>query len=334
MDNSFAVTRQSTIPLLGLILAALLVPCAHAQQLSKRLILKDGSYQLATKWEVNGDRVRYLSAERGEWEEVPNSMVDWAATDSFEKERRAGKVVPEAAALDKEIEAERQADEVRSPHVAPGLQLPEGGGVILLDTFLNQPQLLELEQSGGAINKNTKGNILRAAINPVASAKQIIELPGLHAALQAHATVPAIYINLDQQDAASDSHAKRQDPDLPWDHYRIVHLEQNKKKNNRVLGNIKVAVYGKVSQEEKFVPTTAAKLTGGWIKITPINALLPGEYAVVEMLGRGGMNLYVWDFGIDPAAPANSNAWKPDPSAANPPDKPKEDKSKELEQRQ
>ena len=310
---------------IGLLLVAL-VPCAPAQELSKRLILKDGSYQLATQWEVKGDRVRYLSAERGEWEEVPNSMVDWAATDAYEKERRAGKPVPEAAALDKELEAERQADEVRSPHVAPGLQLPEGGGVILLDTFQEQPQLLELEQSGGTIDKNRKGNILRAAINPVATSKQIIELPGMHATLQAHASVPAIYINLDEQDAASDLPVKKQDPDLPWDHYRIVHLEQNKKKNNRVLGNIKVAVYGKVSQEEKFVPTTAAKLTGGWIKITPTNALTPGEYAVVEMLGKEGMNLYVWDFGFDPAAPANSKAWKPEPSAANPPEKPKEDK--------
>ncbi len=191
--------------------------------------------------------------------------------------------------------------------------------------------MLQLEQSGGAVDKNIKGNILRAAINPVASAKQIIELPGMHATLQAHASVPAIYINLDEQDAASDSPIKKQDPDLPWDHYRIVHLEQNKKKNNRVLGNIKVAVYGKVSQEEKFVPTTAAKLTGGWIKITPTNALTPGEYAVVEMLGKDGMNLYVWDFGFDPAAPANSKAWKPDPSATSPP---KEDKPNQLEPRQ
>jgi len=275
--------------------------------------------------------VRYLSAERGEWEEVPNSMVDWAATDAYEKERRAGKPVTEAAALDKEIEAERQADEVRSPHVAPGLQLPEGGGVILLDTFQEQPQLLELTQSGGAIDKNVKGNILRAAINPVATSKQIIELPGMHASLQAHASVPAVYINLDQQDAASDAPVKKQDPDLPWDHYRIVRLEPNKKKNDRVLGNIKVAVYGKVSQEEKFVPTTAAKLTGGWIKITPTNALVPGEYALVEMLGKDGMNLYVWDFGFDPTAPANAKAWKPDPSAS--PDKTKEEKPKDSEQR-
>ena len=84
---------------------------ASAQNLAKRLILKDGSYQLATKWEVKGERVRYLSAERNEWEEVPNSMVDWAATDKYEKDRAAGKPSPEAVALDKELEAERQADE-------------------------------------------------------------------------------------------------------------------------------------------------------------------------------------------------------------------------------
>ena len=147
-----------------------------------------------------GRRVRYLSAERNEWEEVPNSMVDWAATDKYEKDRAAGKPAPEAVALDKELEAERQADEARSPHVAPGLRLPDDGGVILLDTFQSQPQLVELQQNSGELNKNMKGNILRATINPIASAKQNIELPGLHAKIQAHATVPAIYVNVEQQD--------------------------------------------------------------------------------------------------------------------------------------
>jgi hypothetical protein len=309
---------------------ATLLPGIAAQQLAKRLILKDGSYQLATKYEVKGDRVLYLSAERNEWEELPKSLVDWAATDKFEKDRAAGASAPEAVELDKELEAERLADEAKSPHVVPGLRLPDEGGVVLLDTFQGQPQLVELQQSGSEINKNMKGNILRAVINPIASAKQTIELQGLHAKVQAHATLPAIYVNVEPQDqgAATNSQTPQQpqqpqQAEQPWDRFRIVRLQA--KQDKRVVGDIKIAVYGKVSQEGKFVPTTADKLTGGWVKVTPTSALTPGEYAVVEMLGKDEMSLYVWDFGVNPSAPANATTWKPDPSAGlPPPDKPKD----------
>jgi hypothetical protein len=310
----------------GITLLLLMTTTAPAQQLAKRLILKDGSYQLAAKWEVKGERVRYLSAERNEWEEVPKSLVDWDATDKYEKDRVAGKPTPEAVALDKELEAERQADEARSPHVAPGLRLPDDGGIVLLDNFQSQPQLVELQQSSGELNKNRKENLLRATINPIASAKQIIELAGLHASVQAHATVPSIYINMGQQDAlakATQIAEKSKEQELPWDRFRIVRLQT--KQDKRIVGDIKIAIYGKVSQQQKLVPTTATKLTGGWVKVTPSADLEAGEYAVIELLGKDGMNLYVWDFGVNPGAGPNATAWKPDASASNPqPDKPKE----------
>jgi hypothetical protein len=294
-----------------------------AQGLSKRLILKDGTYQSVTKYEVKGQRVRYLSAERGEWEELPKSMVDWDATEKYEKDRAAGASPPEVVELDKELAADQQAEEARSPHVAPGLQLPEEGGVFLLDTYENRPELSPIDQRGGAVNKNMKGNVLRAAINPVASARQTVELPGKHAPVQSHVGVPSLYVNIDrgqETEIPPAATSKEDQPLPPAERFRIVRLEG--KGDKRVVGDIKIAVYGKISQDAKFVPSTSQPMSGGWVKLTPTESLPNGEYAVVEMLGKEGMNLYVWDFGVNPNAPANSVAFKSDPSAAATPQKP------------
>src|SRR5579863_9258429 len=185
----------------ALLLAVLLFALpAHspAQDLAPRLILKDGSYQLVTKYEVTGDRVRYKSAERDEWEELPSSLVDWPATEKYEKDRAAS-AIPEASALDKETDADREAAESHLPQVAPGLRLPDDSGIFLLDNFQGQPQLLELQQAEGDINRSAKGNIFRGALAPLAGAKQTVELEGEHATVQAHVAVPSIYINIDDE---------------------------------------------------------------------------------------------------------------------------------------
>src|SRR5436305_6648068 len=123
-----------------------------AQQNPKRLILKDGSYQSVTKWETVGNRVRFYSAERYAWEEMPADLVDWIATDRYNRAHDSKRTV-DAAQIAQEDEAERKADELRTPAVAPGLKLPDGGGVFLFDSFRSQPQLVELLQSGGELNK-------------------------------------------------------------------------------------------------------------------------------------------------------------------------------------
>ena len=313
-------SRGSILYALALLVAMITFPshCA-AQAQSKRLILKDGSYQVATKWEIKDDRVRFFSTERNEWEEVPNSFVDWDATKQYEADRAAGKMSKEAAELDLEMQAEREQDELRSPHVAAGLRLPAEGGVYALDTYLAQPQLVPLDQSTGEVNRHTGHNVLRAAINPLAGAKHTIEIAGPRSKIQVHASLPAIYINLDASQEASDS--TRQGPELPWDRFRIVRAEV--KGDKRIVGTLKTAVTGKSSQEQEAVPATAEQMSEGWIKLTPKAPLEPGEYAVAELLGKQGMNSYVWDFGVHADAPANLAVIRPDPSELKPSTAPK-----------
>ena len=310
--------RRDLAFLLAALAMALLLsfsPHSAAQELARRLILKDGSYQAVTKWEVKGDRVRYYSSEREDWEELPNALVDWPATEKYEKDRAAGASAPEAVQLDKQIEHDRDLEEAKLPEVAPGLRLPESSGVYLLDTFQGQPQIVEVQQAEGDINRNTKGNIFRGAINPIAGLKQTIELDGTHAAVQAHVEVPAFYLKPDDQDNPDQPPQPQQpqqpqQPIVPFDRFRIVRTEV--KNGKRIVGDVKRQVTGKISQEQHLVKTTITNVAGGWLKLTPIESLAPGEYAIVEMMGKEGMNLYVWDFGINPKAPANANPWKPD----------------------
>src|SRR5579862_2775228 len=95
---------------------------------NEKLCLKDGSYQIVSSYEVRGDRVRYFSVERGEWEEVPASLVDFDATKRAMDDSKAAekKQVEEA----KEVEKERfYKPPDQGMEVAPGIRLPGDDGI-------------------------------------------------------------------------------------------------------------------------------------------------------------------------------------------------------------
>jgi len=299
------VNRRWQILLLSAFSLLLLFASGAYAQVAKRLVLKDGSYQLASQWEVTGDRVRYFSTERNEWEEVPSSMIDWQATENFAKERESQRNLEL-----KESEEEEQSEAKTAPlAVAPGLHLPNTGGVYLVDTYNGELQLAELLQSSGEVAHPSGHGILHGPFAPLGSSKSIA-LKGEHARIQSHVSQPAIYL-----DIAPDPETQS----LPLsERFRIARLEP--KKDARVVANLKIAITGKVNQQEFYLPTTAEQLPGGWIRLKPTRPLPPGEYAVVEILGPKTINLYVWDFGVNPSSPENPGVWKSAPEPAPPAD--------------
>ena len=71
----------------ALLLSALAAP--RAAWANQKLCMKDGSYQMVSSYEVQGDRVRYFSIERSEWEEIPSSLVDFDATRRADEDAKA-----------------------------------------------------------------------------------------------------------------------------------------------------------------------------------------------------------------------------------------------------
>ena len=72
MTHGFLHNRGEVLRSAALFLAF----AAAAVRRHPRLYLKDGTYQLAGEYQVQQDRVRYYSTERGEWEEIPLELVD------------------------------------------------------------------------------------------------------------------------------------------------------------------------------------------------------------------------------------------------------------------
>jgi hypothetical protein len=264
----------------------------------KKLVLKDGTFQLVRSYERNGERVRYFSIERGDWEEIPSAMIDWSAT---EKARLEDEKTDEA--LVKRIQAEEQAKNViavldvdASLPVAQGVFLPSGEGMFVV----TGKSVTKLEQVGSQTRVDKK-RALEQVISPVPiiASKHNVEIPGARATIRVtpSAGPPEFYLR-----------EVPPDPDNPtaiWQSSRqgvsgpdVELVRATVKGNKRRIKTVRSMMGQELSADINTISIQRWEVAPSVYRFTISEPLPSGEYALAEIL-PDGMNVFVWDFGVE-----------------------------------
>ncbi len=259
----------------------------------KKLVLKDGNFQLVRDYQRIGERVRYLSAERGEWEEIPAAMVDWDAT-----AKAAAADQAEEDALAKKLHAQEQAQRIEtvmdvdaSLQVAPGVFLPPGKSV--------KP----LEQAGSQV-KTDKKQYLKQVLSPIpiVPSKRTVQIPGTRAGIRATNGQTEFYLREAPPDPERTTPiVKSSRPGESGPEVEL--LRATVKGNNRLLESISSLFGQQLEEKRNTISIQRWEIAPTVFRFTVSEPLPPGEYALAEIL-PDGMNLFVWDFGVDAATNA------------------------------
>ena len=262
----------------------------------KKLVLKDGNFQIAREYSIVGDRVRYWSVERAEWEEIPVDLVDWDATKKAEAEQEQ-----QDQALEEKLRRARTAEETAgvdeidaSLEVKPGIFLPDGFGMFAVENR----KILTMKQDPAVSKRDFGREAVRAAsgIPAAIASRWHVALPGKRAPLRLTTGDAEFWMRTENQ----------REP-------RLVLVQARLKGNSRQLetesNNAAVGTHSYQADEFAFESWPVAP---GVYRYTMNQKLPPGEYAFLEITADG-TDLNVWDFGVDqPSADATpSTAPKP-----------------------
>jgi hypothetical protein len=238
-----------------------------------RLYLKDGTYQLTTEYKVVKDRVSYLSAERGEWEELPLDMVDLARTKK------------EAVQHEEELkeDAKTQAEEDKAERMAAKQveEIPPAAGVY----YIHDNKLETVKVAESKIVNDKRRQVLKVLSPvPMVSGKATLEIDGDTSSKAISERRPEFFFRLSD-----------------YERFALVKLTPTKK-GSRIVENISIVpVVKQVEQAFKEVETFKKQEGDNVYKIWPEADLAPGEYALVEYTeGLESVNTQVWDFKIVP----------------------------------
>ena len=269
----------------------------------KKLMLKDGNFQLVREYERKGDRVRYFSQERGAWEEIPAAMVDWDATAKAEadSEKASNALLSKIHTQEEAAKIETVLDVDASLQVAPGVFLPPGEGMFVIEGRSVTP----LVQVGSQV-KTDKKTFLKQVLSPIpiVPGKRNVEILGARAKARVSSSGVEFYLREAPPDPDTGStvyHSSRPGEFGP----EVELVRATVKGNKRQLESIRSMFGQDVGAERKSIAIQRWEVAATVFRFTLGEPLPPGEYALAEIL-PGGMNLFVWDFGVD-AAPGTSS---------------------------
>jgi hypothetical protein len=262
----------------------------------KKLVLKDGTFQMVRSYEKNGDRVRYFSLERGNWEEIPASLVDWDATAKADKDASAADdaLAAKIHKQEEERKIETTLDVDASLQVGGGTFLPPGEGMFAVEG----KSVIPIPQVGTAVKTDRKNQLKRVLSPlPIIPGKKNIELEGKRATLRINSANPEFYLReltVDDEQESGLERTSRQSVDGP----EVELLKATVKGNKRIIESVRSMMGEQVGLENHTISIQEWEVAKRVYRFTLSEPLPPGEYALAEIL-PGGLNLFVWDFGVD-----------------------------------
>lgn len=248
---------------------AIAVALAGFAQAADHLYLKDGTYQLTSEYQVQGDRIHYYSTERSEWEDIPLELVDLDRTKKEASEHQA-EIKEETKVVAEENHAilaeQRQVEQVPG---APGAY------------YLRGEKIETIKIAEPKVNNSTKRTILRIIAPIPLAGKATVELDGATSMNVVDGREPEFYLRLSDEES-----------------FGIAKLTVLK--NARLVENLSVMAVQRdriVDEKVDIVPTFKKQAGDLLYKIWPEKALTPGEYALIQYT-EGKMNPQVWDFSV------------------------------------
>src|ERR1700747_1518514 len=262
----------------------------------KKLVLKDGTFQIAREYQRKGERVRYLSAERGDWEEIPAAMVDWDATQKAELAAASEENALLKTVHHEQVEqkAEMPMDVDASLPVAPGIFLPPGEGIFVVEGKSVTP----LNQVSADIRTDRKQRLKQVLTPvPIVPSKRNIEIPGAKATRRINSERPEFYLRdpPPDPDRVSPILTSGQPGDIGPE---VALVKLTVKGGKRQIESIRSMFGQRVPGELNSISIQRWDIAKDVYRFTLSQDLPAGEYAFTQIL-PDGINLYVWDFGVD-----------------------------------